>query len=219
MTQPLIIDYYSDLLCVWAWIAQKRLDELNQKLSDKIEIHYHFINIFGDTQTKMSNQWASKGGYEGFSSHVIESAKPYLNARVTNEVWSVVRPTTSANAHLVLKAVDLHYGKAKSTAMALIFRKAFFVNAIDISDFNCLYALLDSDGIDLTRIKSSISDGKAMAALMSDYQSAQQLALKGSPTYIIDNGRQTLYGNVGYRVLLANIEEQLKRPINEASWC
>jgi len=219
MTQPLIIDYYSDLLCVWAWIAQKRLDELNQKLSDKIEIHYHFINIFGDTQSKMSKQWASKGGYEGFSSHVIESAKPYLNAPVSSEIWSEVRPTTSANAHLILKAVELHYGKAKGVDIALVLRKAFFINAVDVSDFNCLYSLLESSGIDLSKIKYSIANGKAMAALMSDYQSAQQLGLKGSPTYIIDNGRQTLYGNVGYRVLLANIEEQLKRPINEASWC
>lgn len=219
MSQPLIIDYYSDLLCVWAWIAQKRLDELNQKLSDKIEIHYHFINIFGDTQTKMSNQWASKGGYEGFSNHVIESAKPYFNAPVSNEIWSKVRPTTSANAHLILKAVELNYGKAKGVDIALVLRKAFFVNAVDVSDFKCLYSLLESSGIDLSKIKSSISDGEAMAALMSDYHSAQQLGLKGSPTYIIDNGRQTLYGNVGYRVLLASIEEQLKQPINEASWC
>ena len=58
-----------------------------------------------------------------------------------------------------------------------------------------------------------------MAALMADYQQAKLQSLKGSPTYIIDNGRQVLYGNVGYRVLLANIEEQLKTPANEASWC
>jgi hypothetical protein len=30
---------------------------------------------------------------------------------------------------------------------------------------------------------------------------------------------RSLLGNVGYRVLLANIEELLKNPTNEASWC
>jgi predicted DsbA family dithiol-disulfide isomerase len=54
---------------------------------------------------------------------------------------------------------------------------------------------------------------------MSDYQQAKQNAIKGSPSYVIDGGRQTLYGNVGYRVLSANIEELLKNPANEASWC
>jgi predicted DsbA family dithiol-disulfide isomerase len=54
---------------------------------------------------------------------------------------------------------------------------------------------------------------------MSDYQQAKQKAIKRSPSYVIDGGRQTLYGNVGYRVLSANIEELLKSPANEASWC
>ncbi|MEZ5483114.1 MAG: hypothetical protein R3E73_13460 [Porticoccaceae bacterium] len=33
----------------------------------------------------------------------------------------------------------------------------------------------------------------------------------GSPSYVINGGRQTLYGNVGYRVLRANIDELLKQ--------
>ncbi len=58
-----------------------------------------------------------------------------------------------------------------------------------------------------------------MAALMQDYQTSKLQSIKGSPSYVIDGGRQTLYGNVGYRVLLANVEELLKNPIGEASWC
>lgn len=28
MKKPLVIDYYSDILCVWAWRVQRRIDEL-----------------------------------------------------------------------------------------------------------------------------------------------------------------------------------------------
>ena len=56
-------------------------------------------------------------------------------------------------------------------------------------------------------------------ALMHDYQKSKQQNIKGSPTYVIDGGRQVLYGNVGYRVLHANIEELLKNPRDEKSWC
>jgi hypothetical protein len=35
----------------------------------------------------------------------------------------------------------------------------------------------------------------------------------------MDGGRQILYGNVGYRVLHSNIEQLLKHPQDEASWC
>ncbi|MFT4998949.1 MAG: hypothetical protein ACJA0M_001028 [Chitinophagales bacterium] len=54
---------------------------------------------------------------------------------------------------------------------------------------------------------------------MSDYQQAKQNSIKGSPSYTIDRGRQTFYGNLGYRVLAADIEELLTSPEEEASWC
>jgi hypothetical protein len=43
--------------------------------------------------------------------------------------------------------------------------------------------------------------------------------LEGSPSYIMDNGRQKLYGNVGYHVIEANVRELLENPGGQASWC
>ena len=41
-----------------------------------------------------------------------------------------------------------------------------------------------------------------------------------SPTFILNEGRQKLYGNVGYRVIEANLQELLKSPdASQASWC
>jgi len=58
-----------------------------------------------------------------------------------------------------------------------------------------------------------------MAALLKDYQAAQKLALKGSPVWVMNSGRQTLFGNVGFRILNANIREILDHPASEVSWC
>ena len=58
-----------------------------------------------------------------------------------------------------------------------------------------------------------------MASLSADLQNARELGIRGSPTWVLNEGRQILYGNVGYRILNANIEEMLKRPRSEASWC
>jgi len=40
-----------------------------------------------------------------------------------------------------------------------------------------------------------------------------------SPTLIFNEGRQRLNGNVGYRVIEANIRELLHNPPGEESWC
>ncbi|PCI52734.1 MAG: disulfide bond formation protein DsbA [Gammaproteobacteria bacterium] len=219
MSSPLVVDYYSDILCVWAWIAQRRIDELHEKLGNKIELRYHYLDVFGDAINKIPTQWRERGGYDGFSAHVIESAAVYEDAHIHSAIWSKTRPTSSANPHLVLKAIELTYSCQQSINLALQFRQAFFVEAKDISNLAVLFSIIEQAGLDSSRVNKALVDGRAMAGLMRNYQQAKALSLKGSPSYIIDNGRQTLYGNVGYRVLLANIEEQLNKPESEASWC
>lgn len=219
MNEPLIIEYYSDILCVWAWIAQRRIDELNRELGNKIALQHYYVDVFGDVPTKINTQWKEKGGYEGFSVHVQKSASVFEDAPINCKIWAEVRPATSANAHIVLKAVEINYGKSKNIEMALKFRTAFFVDALDISNLEVLYGLVKGAGLNKDLIITSINDGSAMAALMRDYHKSKQQSVKGSPSYVIGGGRQILYGNVGYRVLLANIEELLRCSSDEASWC
>ena len=170
MDEPLDIDYYTDILCVWAWIAQRRIDELNQKLQNKIKLHYYYVDIFGDVPTKIDTQWKLKGGYVGFSDHVRKSASAFEDAPINSRIWTEVRPLTSANAHLVLKAVEIIYDANKSTEMALKFREAFFMDAEDIGNLEVLYSLVKANGLDQDAIHTSIQDGSAMAALIYDYQ-------------------------------------------------
>jgi len=64
-----------------------------------------------------------------------------------------------------------------------------------------------------------MDNGTAAAALMSDYMTAQKLNIAGSPSWVMNSGRQTLYGNVSYHVLHANIDGVLSSKGEEASWC
>jgi len=219
MNKPLVIDYYSDILCVWAWIAQRRIDELKQNFGSTLEFRYRYVDIFGDTQAKMDGLWQQKGGYAGFAEHVQHSASNYANAPINPKIWTQVRPVTSANAHLILKAIELVYDQQTSINCTLILREAFFADARDISKLDILYDLVAAKGLSVDLLHTSIADGTAMAGLMNDYQICKLQTIKGSPSYVIDGGRQVLYGNVGYRVLHANIEELAKNPPEEASWC
>ncbi len=46
------------------------------------------------------------------------------------------------------------------------------------------------------------------------------MGIQGSPTFVLNEGRQKLYGNVGYRIIDANIQEMLREPrTDQASWC
>lgn len=218
MTSPVVIDYFSDVLCVWAWIAQRRNDELEEQWGDQIALRPHYLNLFGNTASRMQDQWQDRGGYNGFGQHVIEAAAPYIDIPLHPEIWTKVRPTTSANAHLVIKAAAIIDSTA-ARQLAVSIRKAFFEEAMDIGILPVLFEIAEDTGIDLDNIKCSVDDGRAAAALMSDYTAAQQQQIKGSPSWVLNHGRQKLYGNIGYRVLHANVEGLLSNYGDEASWC
>lgn len=217
--EPLIVDYYSDILCVWAWIAQRRIDELTSDFSHKVEFRYRYIDIFGNAKNRIQNKWANNGLFEGFNKHIINSASPYETAEINSDIWLKTKPTSSANAHLILKAIEHANGKHIAINFALELRKAFFIDAVDISNLKSLHKLAIKHGISIAPINQLIDNGTAISALMNDYQEANEMALKGSPSFVLNEGRQILFGNVGYRLLHANIEELLKDPEFEASWC
>ena len=218
-TASIHIDYYTDVLCVWAWIAQPRLDELNRQWAGRVIIRHRYLDIFGDSHRKIARQWGEMDGFEKFGAHVVKSVAPFENLEVNPDIWTKVRPRSSLQAHLFLKAVALVTDEALVEPVALRIRRAFFSEARDINDYSTLIECAEAENIDEQLLKSALRDGSAIAALSDDQRSANALGMRGSPTWVLNEGRQLLYGNVGYRILDANIEELARHPTLEASWC
>jgi hypothetical protein len=65
-----------------------------------------------------------------------------------------------------------------------------------------------------------MNDGTAFARLAGDYEAADKMRIEGSPSFVQNQGRQKLYGSIGFRLIEANIKELLRAPhTEEASWC
>jgi predicted DsbA family dithiol-disulfide isomerase len=219
------IVYFTDILCVWAYIAQLRVDEVHARFGSKVRWESRFCPVFGDTVRKMATTWGAKGGYVGFNAHLREAVAAFPEMQVNPEIWLSVRPVSSASAHVFLKAAQLAEHDAtlqKGDADRLIqaMRRAFFIRALDISAHDVQCAVAEETGIPLAPIETLIADGRAFAGLSSDYQEAEALGIKGSPSIVMNEGRQKLYGNVGYKIIAANLEELLREPnADQASWC
>jgi predicted DsbA family dithiol-disulfide isomerase len=98
-------------------------------------------------------------------------------------------------------------------------RTAFFEQARDISSRQVLLDVLGQVGIPIPEVEAKLSSGEAMAQLCRDIELRDEHKIEGSPTYYLNQGRQKLYGNVGYRVVSANLRELLEQPGHQASWC
>jgi predicted DsbA family dithiol-disulfide isomerase len=223
--KPIRIFYFSDVLCIWAYIAQIRLEELKTAFSDKIAIDYHFVSVFGNAREKLENGWRDRGGLTGYQNHVKAIASKYTHISVHPDVWAQV-PASSTSAHLFLDAIQLleikglvpEFDKVlERTAWA--FREAFFTKLADISDRKVQFEIAEGLGLDITLIQKQIDSGEAYALLSKDFDLVKEHQISVSPTLIFNEGRQRLNGNVGYRVIEANIRELLNNPPNEQSWC
>jgi len=229
---PVRISYFSDVLCIWAYATQRRLEQLVRDFGDDISVETRFCSVFPDAWGKIETSWAARGGFEGFNHHLNEVAQKFPHMKVHPRLWLETRPRTSASAHLFLKAIEIieseqyastdipPYLERLSTRAASALREAFFVSAKDISDWRVFGEISEALGIDHGLIDAKIRSSEAVALLASDYDLSQKSGIEGSPTFIMNNGRQKLFGNVGYRLLEANVQELLHDPAQEeASWC
>lgn len=234
MAKPVVISHYSDVLCVWAYVAQVRLDELRAQFGNKVTIKHHFTPTFGATEHRIGEGWKDRGGFDGFSEHVVHVCEDFPHVKVNKLVWKACRPKSSASTHCFIKAVQLledegvvssesierYSGRTLCEEFVWRVRLAFFVDVKDVSNHDLLFEISTSLNIPFDAIQERLNNGAAIAALCRDMELKESLKIEGSPTYSLNEGRQKLYGNVGYRILEANVLELMQNENGElASWC
>ena len=232
-TPPVRIAYFTDLLCVWAYVAQIKVDELKRHFQDRIELDYHFLTLFGNTHTRLVEGWRERGGIEAYGRHVQHIGRDFPHVEIHPQVWQRNRPHSSMGCHLFLKAVSLleqdglispeprpeWAGRSLFEETIWRLRLAFFRDLQDIGRLDCQRAIAAQLDLPWEAIQERLENGAACAAFHTDLEIRERYGVRGSPTFILNEGRQILYGNVGYKIIEANIHELLERPQDQASWC
>lgn len=228
------IEIFTDVLCIWAYIAQVRCDQLRRDFGAQVALHYRYIPIFGAAEQRIQKGWRDRGGPAGFNRHLQEVAGAWEHIALHRRVWLDDAPASCVPAHLYLKACQLleqdgriadgpraeYEGRTLCEEYAWRVRYAFFARNENIARFSVLEGIARELGLPLDPLRGLLTDGRAHAALHGDSEMRDRYLVPGSPTLVFNEGRQRLYGNVGYRIIEANIRELLKNPQHGgASWC
>jgi predicted DsbA family dithiol-disulfide isomerase len=220
------IQHFSDVLCVWAYVSQIRVDELKQEFGDQIEMEYHFVQVFGHANQKIQTQWAERGGAAAYGKHVKEVVGRFGHVPLHEDIWVRNTPRSSLPGHLFLSALKLiepgevdAEGNTAFERAAWALREAFFRDLVDISQRRELLQIAEKLELPVSEIETILDNGAAHALLSEDIAMARDLSVRASPTMLFNEGRQVLTGNVGYRVIEANVRELLRVPADQSSWC
>jgi len=222
------ITHFSDVLCIWAYISQVRIEELRRNFGPQMHFDFRFVQVFGRARQKLEQGWRERGGMGGYAAHVAGIGAQFPHAPLHSDIWRECVPRSSLPAHVFLCAVRLleQEGALPADTPHCSFeqavwrtRQAFFEQARDISCREVLFAIGSEMGLPVDVLRETWDSGAAHAALTEDLDLAQEQGIRACPTMLFNEGRQRLTGNVGYRVIEANVRELLQRPADQHSWC
>ena len=215
------IQHFSDLLCVWAFVGQRRVDELLASFAGEVEVEVHYFSVFGSVRRKLERSWSERGGAAGYRAHIAKLEAQFDHVRIHPKVWIDALPESSIPCHLFLAALR-GVAPEQLPRAAWRLREAFFCEARNISLRAEQLAVAEELGLCVAAIEAELDTGRAHARFYDDLELARDLDVRVSPSLVFNEGRQRLIGNVGYRVIEANVRELLQQrevALEQASWC
>ncbi len=224
----LTITYYSDVLCIWGYSAKIKIDEMKSQFGEKIALEYRYTPLFVDMHSMLENNWAEKDGLQGYNKMMHKLGEMFPYVEIHPEIGLRNLPRSSATCHQFLKAIDLLEQRkeiisedANNTLVEQVdwqIRLGYFRDAEDVSTTSKLMSIAEELKIPANSIETLLTNGEAMAALASCTTGDKQKLIEGSPSFVLNEDRQKLYGNVGYHIIEANIKALLETHEDKPAW-
>lgn len=212
MPHRLKFSYWSDPLCIWAMVAQPKLDRILGELGAHVRVDYRIVPVFGSVPWRFAQGPWAKDGVEGRVAATRRIAEQGGCPEVSGECWRKVTPASSWAPAAAIKAVFAleERGEEAGPAYQRALRERFFLGEANIALRSVQLEVAETQGLPRAPIEARLDDGSALAAVCEDHAEKERLRLQGSPTYVFDGGRAMLYGNFDYGILRATIEELVR---------
>lgn len=210
----LVVDYWSDPLCVWAYLAEDKLARLEQRFGDRLDLRWRTVPVFGSVSARFAHGAWQGDGPVGRTAKNAELARLRGHPEVRGGCWVDDMPATTWAPSAAFEAARIAEaegrippGSAAGYLRAL--RHAFLVDGHNVARRSVQEAVAEARGIPAAVLAASLDDGRALAALWESHEERTRLGVQGSPTWVFDGGRAVLYGDVHEGVLQATVEQLL----------
>jgi predicted DsbA family dithiol-disulfide isomerase len=211
--RPLRFSYWSDPLCIWALVAQQKLDRVLQELGAHVTVDYRIVPVFGSVPWRFAEGPWAKEGVDGRVAVTRRIAEQGGRPDVSGGCWRCAMPATSWAPSVAIKAVfALEGGRGDEVGPVYqrALRERFFVGEQNIALRKVQLEVAEEMGLPRLPIEARLDDGSALSAVCEDHAEKERLRIQGSPTYVFDGGRAMLYGNFDYGILRSTLEELVR---------
>jgi predicted DsbA family dithiol-disulfide isomerase len=181
MTEPRILEVFSDYVCPWCYLGTARVERL--KREHGVQVKFVHFPLHPDTPQqgrslealfagrgydipKMQAQMRSRMAAEGLP---YGDRKMTYNSRLAQELasWAVTQPG----------------GEAIHDALF----RAYFVDGKNIGDPRELLQISNTLGLDESQARDVLEKRTQKAAVDADWEKSRQYGVTGVPTYVMGN--------------------------------
>ena len=188
-TQPLRIDFISDVVCPWCVVGYRQLEQALKSTATDYEIHWHPFELNPDMPAEGQNlreHLAEKYGSTPEQSQENRARLTDLGASLDFRFafFDEMRMVNTFDAHRLI-----HWAETKGLGHALkqALFAAYFSEQRDVSDAAVLVDVAEKAGLDATEARA-VLDGQRYAAEVRQQENIWiQNNIRGVPAIIFDN--------------------------------
>lgn len=213
----MIIEVWSDFICPFCYIGKRRLESaLNQfEYKNEVELVFKSFELDPNSKKKFDENIheiiakkynISVEQAKASNNQIVEQAK----ANGLNYNFDDLIPTNTFDAHRLS-----HYAKTEGKMNELSERilKAYFVDALNISDHKVLAALACEVGLDSDKALKVLESDKYGAEVRKDEENASRLRISGVP-YFVFNNKYSVSGAQPSELFLEVLEKVKKEELS-----
>jgi len=186
MTEPLVIDVVSDVVCPWCFIGKRRLEKATAMRPDiPVEIRWrpYFLNDWVpregiDRDEYLTKKFGSPERYKGIAGRVAAAAQA---EGLTYNIGGISRQPNTLDCHrLILWARNTgDAGRMKQRLMEL-----YFTEGADLTDREVLVKAAADCGMDGELTRELLASDRDVDRVSQEAEQAKQAGIEGVPCFI-----------------------------------
>jgi predicted DsbA family dithiol-disulfide isomerase len=203
------IDIYSDIVCPWCRIGERRLRRALEDFQGADEV----VSVFRPFQLDPSAPAAPESVATRLERKYGERARDVLaqaSAAAAEEGfvmnWDQAKSVNTLKAHQLLEWALVETGPVTQQALGRALFTAHFEEGKDLADSDTLVSLARSVGLDAEGARSALSSDEHRRATSDEVERALRMGIRSVPTFVFE-GRWAVQGAQPPEVLVSVMQQ------------
>jgi predicted DsbA family dithiol-disulfide isomerase len=193
MSQPLVLEVFSDYVCPWCYLSTPRIERLKKEHGVQVKLVHFPLHPETPAEGKSLEQLFAGRGYD------IPKMQAQMRARMQAEGLQYGDRKMTYNSRLAQELGKWAETQPGGEAIHDALFRAYFVDGRNIGDPEVLVQIAESVGLPGDKAREVLSKRSFKAAVDADWQKSREYGVTGVPTYVA--GGRGVVGAQPYEVL------------------